>query len=137
MKTRVGARRIMRIYRTESLAGIEIFGELSPEALQEVARKCRWRRYAANQTIIQCQDDSRDVFCIVRGRVCAIYHSASGREVRFSDLRAGAIFGEFAAIDGGRRSADVISVTETLIASMSAELFWETLRRHETVWAAI
>jgi CRP-like cAMP-binding protein len=30
-----------------------------------------------------------------------------------------------------------VSVTDTLIASMSAELFWEVLRRHETVCAAV
>ena len=35
------------------------------------------------------------------------------------------------------RAADVIALTDTLIAVMSAELFWEVLRRYETVCAAV
>jgi CRP/FNR family transcriptional regulator, cyclic AMP receptor protein len=120
----------------ETLAGIMIFRELAPDVVVALSRRCRWRRYGPGQTIIQCQDRSRDVFFVVRGRVRAVYHSASGREVRFSDLPAGEMFGEFAAIDGAPRSADIVSATDTLIASMSADLFWEVLRQHESVLAA-
>src|SRR5215475_13821085 len=121
----------------ETLAGIEIFRGIAPDVVASLSRRCRWRRYCAGQTILQYQDEGRDVFFILQGRVCAIYYSASGREVRFSDIPAGELFGEFAAIDGEPRAADVVSVTDTLIASMSAELFWEILRRHESVCAAI
>jgi CRP/FNR family cyclic AMP-dependent transcriptional regulator len=120
-----------------TLAGIGIFCGLSPDVLASLSRRCHWRRYSAGQTIVQYQDEGRDVFFILTGRVCAVYYSASGREVRFSDIPAGELFGEFAAIDGEPRTADVVAVTETLIASMSAELFWEILRRHDSVCAAI
>lgn len=121
----------------ESLAGISIFRGLGSDVVAALSRRCRWRHYAPAQTILQYQDEGRDVFFIVRGRVCAVYYSASGREVRFSDLPAGEIFGDFAAIDGGPRTADVVSLTDTLVASMSADLFWEVMRRHESVCAAI
>jgi CRP-like cAMP-binding protein len=90
---------------SDSLTGIAILQELPPDELSSLARRCRWRRYGAGQTILQYCDDSHDVFFVVRGRVGAIYHSASGREVRFSDLQAGDIFGEFGAIDGKPRTA--------------------------------
>jgi CRP-like cAMP-binding protein len=121
----------------ETLADIAIFRELAPDVVAALSRRCRWRRYGAGQTILQYQDEGRDVFFILQGRVCAIYYSASGREVRFSDIPAGELFGEFAAIDGEPRTADIVSVTDTLIASMSAELFWEVLRSHDSVCAAI
>jgi CRP/FNR family transcriptional regulator, cyclic AMP receptor protein len=121
----------------DTLVGISIFRELAPDVVEMLSRRCRWRRYGADQTILQCQDKSRDVYFIVRGWVRATYHSACGREVRFRDLPAGDIFGEFAAIDGEPRSADIVSVTDTLIASMSADLFWDVLRRYEPVCAAI
>lgn len=124
------------IIQGETLAGIAIFRDLAPDVLAMLSRRCRWRRYSSGQMIIQYLDEGRDVFFVVRGRVCAIYHSASGREVRFNDLPAGEVFGEFAAIDGKSRSADIISVTDTLIASMSANLFWEVLRQYEPVCAA-
>jgi CRP/FNR family transcriptional regulator, cyclic AMP receptor protein len=120
-----------------TLAGIAIFRGLAPDVLATLSRRCRWRRYGAGQTIVQYQDEGRDVFFVVRGRACAVYHSAAGREVRFSDLAEGELFGDFAAIDGGPRTADVVSVTETLVASMSADLFWEVMRRHECVCAAM
>jgi len=121
----------------ETVAEIAIFRGLAPEVITMLSRRCRWRHYGAGQTILQRQDESRDVFFIVRGRVCANYHSASGREVRFTDLAAGDMFGEFAAIDGEPRSSDIVSVTDTVIASMSAGQFWEILRQHEGVCAAI
>jgi CRP/FNR family cyclic AMP-dependent transcriptional regulator len=121
----------------ETLAGIAIFRELTPEVVATLSRWCRWRRYGPDHTILQYLDESRDVFFVVRGRVCAKYHSANGREVRLNDLSAGEIFGEFAAIDGEPRCADIVAVTDTLIASMSAELFWDVLRRYEPVCAAI
>jgi CRP/FNR family cyclic AMP-dependent transcriptional regulator len=132
-----GAARTSSGLLPETLGGISIFRELAPDAVAMLSRRCRWRRYGPSQTILQRHDDGRDVFFIVRGRVCAIHHSASGREVRFCDLPAGEIFGEFAAIDGEPRSADVISVTDTLIASMSMDLFWDVLREHQSVCAAI
>lgn len=121
----------------ETLAGIAIFRELAFDAVASLSRRCRWRRYGPGQTILQRQDESREVFFVIRGEACAFHHSASGRQIRLCDLPTGEIFGEFAAIDGEPRSADIVSVTDTLIASMSAELFWEVLRHHETVCAAV
>ena len=136
-KTSVRTRSGANALPSNTLGGIAIFRDLAPEVVATLSRRCRWRRYGAGQTILQCRDESRDVFFVVRGRVCAIYHAASGREVRFCDLPAGEIFGDFAAIDGEPRSADIVSVTDTLIASMSADLFWDVMRRHEPVCAAI
>jgi CRP-like cAMP-binding protein len=47
------------------------------------------------------------------------------------------MFGELSAIDGQARCASVIAVTDTLVASMTKALFWETMRQHESVSVAI
>ncbi len=120
----------------ESLAGIAIFRELAPDVVAMLSQRCRWRRYGRCQTILQSHDEGRDVYFVVRGRVCAVYYSASGQEVRFSDITAGEIFGELAAIDGESRSTDIVSMTDALIAGMSADLFWEVLRQYEPVCTA-
>jgi CRP/FNR family transcriptional regulator, cyclic AMP receptor protein len=121
----------------ETLAGVAIFRELAPDVIEMLSRRCRWRRYGAGQTVLQSDDAGRDVYFVVRGRVCAVYYSAAGREVHFNDLPAGEVFGELAAIDGKARTTDIVSVTDALIAGMSADLFWDVLRRYETVCAAI
>lgn len=120
----------------ETLADVEIFRYLPPDALRVLSARCRWHRYGAHQVVFQCEDKDRDVFFLVSGRACVVYHSASGDEISFHDLRAGDMFGEFAAIDGRPRSADVIALSEALIARMTAETFWDVLRQYETVTAA-
>jgi len=121
----------------ESLAEIRILRELPPDELASLARRCRWRRYRTGETILHYSDNRRAVFFVVQGRASVLYHSAGGREVRFGDLQAGDVFGEFAAIDGAPHMADVVCVTDALVAAMPAELFREVLRRHESVCAAV
>jgi CRP-like cAMP-binding protein len=119
------------------LTGIAILHGLAPAELAALARQCRWRRYGAGQTILQHGDCGRDIYFVVHGRACAMYHSANGHEVRFGDLQAGDVFGEFAAIDGAPHMADVVCVTETLLAVMPGGLFREVLLRHESVCTAV
>ena len=121
----------------ESLAGVGIFETLSDSALTDLEKRCRWRRYPAKQQVVGYLDDTRDVFFLVSGEVRVVIHSLSGKEVSFRDLGPGRIFGEFAAIDGKRRSATVIALKESLIASMPANVFWEVVRKHPTAHEAI
>jgi CRP-like cAMP-binding protein len=120
-----------------TLSGIAIFRALAPDVVEALSRRCRWRRYRAGQTILQRQDESREVFLLVRGRVSVVYHSPSGREIRLGDLAAGEIFGELAAIDGEPRCADIVCATDALVASLSADLFWDLLQQHPSVCAAV
>ena len=119
------------------LAGMEIFREVPRDVVQMLSRQCQSRWYSADQTVLQSGDDSRDVFLIVCGSVCAIHHSLNGREVRYRDLRSGEIFGELAAIDGQARSADVVTVTDTLLTIMPETVFWDTLHNCQPFAAAV
>lgn len=121
----------------DMLAGVEIFRHLPPEALQMVSTRCQWHRYRVRQVVVQRDDKDRDVFFLVSGQACVVYYSASGHEISFHDLVPGDMFGEFAAIDGAPRSADVIIRSEALIAKMTAETFWDVLRQYEIVNTAI
>jgi len=122
--------------REEALATIKIFQDLSPDEVRAIARCCQWRRFQAHQTIVEYQDETDDVFFIVSGKVRVTFYSASGREVTFRDLSAGQIFGELSAIDGSPRSASVVAVTDTVLATMTVAAFWDILRRDERVAAA-
>jgi CRP-like cAMP-binding protein len=121
----------------ETLAGIAIFRDLPLDELASLARRCAWRRYRAGQAILNYRDNRQAVFFVVQGCASVLYHSASGREVRFGDFSAGNVFGEFAAIDGAPHMADVVCVTDALVAAMPADLFREVLRRHESVCVAV
>lgn len=117
----------------ETLAIIKFFEGLSSSELNALARKCRWCRYSAGQQIIGHQDESKDVYFIVAGRVRVIVNSASGKEVMFRDLDAGTTFGELSAIDGEVRSASVVALAPTVLATMSADYFHRVLQSHPDV----
>ena len=121
----------------ETLGGIELFESLPRRGLEALGKRCQWRRYAAGQEIVGHQDDSNDVYFIVTGEVRVTVFSLSGKEVAFRDMRAGQSFGELAAIDGGPRSANVAALADTLIASMPAKVFWQTLHAHPEVAGAV
>jgi CRP-like cAMP-binding protein len=111
----------------QSLKQITIFRGMAPEALVSLGHRCSWREYGPGRQIVGHQDESRQVFFIVEGRARAIIYSLTGKQVKFRDIDAGEIFGEYAAIDGQPRSASVEAVTSCLVAAMTPELFWEVL----------
>ncbi|MBP5855505.1 Crp/Fnr family transcriptional regulator [Marivibrio halodurans] len=110
-----------------SLADITIFSDLDADTLSDIEARCRWRNYAPQEQIIDFQDESKDVFFVTRGTVRVVNYSISGREVTFDDIQAGQIFGELAALDGERRSANIVAITPTTVASMSPAAFQDML----------
>jgi len=115
------------------LRGIEIFRAVPETDLETLAERCSWRRYSRDQQILGYKEPSTEVFFVVQGRVRAIAYSLAGKEVSFRDIEAGDVFGEFAAIDGQPRSANVVALADSLIASMSEQVFWEALRGYPEV----
>jgi CRP-like cAMP-binding protein len=88
---------------------------------------------APEQQIISREADDRDLYLIVSGRVRVTTYSAGGRQVTFRDIAAGDCFGEVAAIDGEPRSADVIALESTLVASMPPAVFWRLAREEPLI----
>ena len=71
----------------------------------------------------------------IEGEVRAESFSLEGKSVTFRDIAAGEMFGEYAAIDGGPRAADVIAQVPSYVAAMPAAVFWEVLERHPSAAA--
>jgi CRP-like cAMP-binding protein len=113
---------------TVGLRTIKLLEGLPEERLQSLALQLTWRRYEPEQLIISRTVASRDVHLIVSGSVRITIYSAAGRQVTFNDERAGAAFGELAAIDGHPRTADAVALESVLIASMPPILFKQLLR---------
>ena len=115
------------------LRGIALLDGLPAARLEALARECAWRNYAADQRIIARDAGDRDVYLIVSGRVRVTTYSAAGRQVTFRDFGAGEHLGEVAAIDGMPRSADVVALESSLLASMPPASFRRLLRDEPAV----
>jgi CRP/FNR family cyclic AMP-dependent transcriptional regulator len=115
------------------LKRIKLLEGLPAAALEQLAQQCRWRRIPAEQRVISRAGEDQDVYLIVSGRVRVTSFSTGGRQVTFRDIAAGDWFGDFAAIDGLARSADVVALQDTLVAAMSPAVFRALLHQHQPV----
>jgi CRP-like cAMP-binding protein len=112
---------------------IALFEDLSPAEMARVEGTCSTRSFQKSSQILGDQDPTDDVFFILEGTVRANSVSPGGREVIYSELSAGDIFGEFSAIDRKPRSTAVFAVTDCVVARMSSERFFELLRGNGAV----
>lgn len=119
--------------RLAALAGVSILAGLSQAALERVATNCKWRQFGAGEQILAYQDPSTDVHFLTAGSVRVIIYSAEGKAVVFTDLKAGIMFGEIAAIDRGPRSASVEALEPSTIASLTTSQFESLLLREPAV----
>ena len=122
---------------TELLADVGIFSDLDAGAIAKLEQRCSWKRFGKQELIIDRQAESREVYFIVSGKVRIVNYSMSGREVTFDDLIAGNHFGELAALDSQPRSANVVAVEPTTVASLTHETFRELLQEHPEVASRI
>ena len=72
----------------------------------------------------------------MQGKVRITSYSIMGKQVSFRDLTVGQSFGDLAAIDGRPRSATAVAISDTLLASMSAQTYWHTMMSYPPVAAA-
>ena len=118
---------------SDNLKGIGLLRGLSASALEQAAKDCGWKQYAANEQIIDRQSETTDVFLVVEGRVRVVNYSITGREITLDDIDAGGHFGELAAIDEKPRSASVMALTPCNLAVISRDFFLDMVKSHPGV----
>lgn len=120
-------------HATRRLDGIDLFEGLSAEDLDDIARQCSWREVPADDQVFDKNSDTQDVYFVAAGAVRILTPGPDEQEVALADIRAGTNFGELAAIDGMRRSARVIALIDSELASLPAPEFLELMRRHPEI----
>ena len=110
------------------LQHIMLLEGLSRERLDQLARRCLWQTLPAGKPLLLRSERKSDVFFLVSGRLRVTIYAANGRQVTFRDSEAGEHFGDIAAIDGGPRSADVVTLEPSVVASLDRAAFMALLR---------
>jgi CRP/FNR family cyclic AMP-dependent transcriptional regulator len=114
------------------LAGIPLFKDAGIDLAGYEARS-RWRRFEPDEILVDFDDLSTDVYFLVSGEVRILIRTQSGKEVILGEMRGGQLFGELAAIDGVKRSANVTALTRGEVCIMSAAVFRELIFSSSTV----
>lgn len=118
---------------TGLLSSVSLLGELSAERLTAVEQACRYKRFAAQEQIVDRDSATTDVFFVVRGSVRVVNYSILGREIAFDEVTEGNYFGELSALDGQPRSASVMALEDTLILALPRSLFLNLLSEHPDI----
>nr|WP_256354285.1 Crp/Fnr family transcriptional regulator [Variovorax sp. dw_308] len=116
-----------------ALRSLPLFASLPDARLEQLARQCQWHQLAAHQPLLLRADPQRDVYFLLSGRLRVTSYSAGGRQVSFRDSVKGDWFGDMAAVDGGPRSADVVTLEPSTVASLDSAAFMALLREEPLV----
>jgi CRP-like cAMP-binding protein len=108
---------------TPDLLRLPFFRPFSAQAVAQLAAHARWRSYEAGQTVLEAGDDAPEVYLVERGTLRVTTRSIGGHEIILNEIGAGALFGEIAAIDGAKRSAGIVAVTNAQLCVIAAAPF--------------
>ena len=115
------------------LQHIVLLEGLSRERLDQLAQRCLWQTLPAGKPLLLRSERKSDVFFLVSGRLRVTIYAANGRQVTFRDSHEGEHFGDISAIDGRPRSADVVTLTPSVVASLDRAGFLGLLRDEPVV----
>lgn len=105
-----------------TLREIGLFGALSDEVLQHLARTLRTARVAPGETVFR-EDDSfaREMYVLLDGEMEVSKRSRRGRDMRVAILGPNDCFGEMSMIDLQSRSATVRAVAPSRVLKVTSE----------------
>ena len=100
------------------LGTVEIFRELGPEELRQIARLCRVERHAAGVTILNQGAHSEALYFLRSGQLAVRVRKGDHTET-VAHLQPPAVFGELSFITGKACSADVQVVVDAEVVSLA------------------
>lgn len=118
---------------TLELGGIELFDDLDPAQLAEVASAVEPLSVPAGGRIFGRGGMGDELYLIRRGRVRVLLPLEGGKVHHLVTLCQGDYFGEMAFLDREPRSADVIAATPTELYVLSRKRFDELARRNPAI----
>src|SRR3954451_12924920 len=112
------------------LASTEIFGEVEPRELQEVATVAVPRHWDRGEVIFREGDVGDTCYLLRTGAVLLTREHQDGRLVALAELRAGSLFGELAMFRGETRSASAEAIEPTTAVALLAGDMQRLIRRN-------
>jgi CRP/FNR family transcriptional regulator, cyclic AMP receptor protein len=111
----------------QSLSKVPFFKSATDVDFERFDRRCTWKKFDDGAVIVDFDDPSTDVYFILAGEVRIVVRTQSGKEIIFAEMKAGQYFGELAAIDGAKRSANVTALTRCELCIVPALVFKEVV----------
>ena len=110
------------------LNSVPIFSRLSNDHAEQIERRSVRRKIKKNTIVMNEGDTSDSMYIIISGRVKVYLNDANGKEVVVNDMRERDYFGEYALLDGSKRSASVITTEACEFLIISKDTIIKTFR---------
>jgi len=107
---------------------VSLFSSLGEDTVRAAAARSTLKHSAKGTELLSFRDQTNDVFFVLEGRIQVKNFSRSGRELIYSEIGSGDLFGEFSALDGLPRSASVVAVEDSIVARMKSADLLDLLR---------
>ncbi len=104
-----------------------VFGVLSDGARERLAAAGSALALEAGAFLCRAGDAADAAYVVLSGELEIRTSAPDGRELRFTALTAGALVGEMAVLDGGRRSADMAASRRTQLWRLPRAALMRTL----------
>jgi CRP/FNR family transcriptional regulator, cyclic AMP receptor protein len=125
----VGAKSIQAV---NTLSRSPLFLGLSDEDIARLNVRCLWRRVRAGEFLLDDPADGYALSVVTNGRLRAV-RMISGREIILRDIDEGEYFGELTAIDGKLGQAQIVAITDAMVARMPSNAFREVIYQYASV----
>ena len=102
------------------LSNIDLFKDFSEEMLQAMTDSFHLKKFKPEEVLFNQGDDGESLFVLVEG-LLEVSLQEEGEKKHLSFLRPGSFLGEMALLTGEKRSADVISCTESLVGELTKD----------------
>jgi CRP/FNR family cyclic AMP-dependent transcriptional regulator len=120
------------IQAVNTLARSPLFFGLRAEDIARLNARCLWRRIRAGEFLLDEPADGYALSVVTNGRVRAV-RMINGREIILRDIDEGEYFGELTAIDGKPGSAQIVAITDAIVARMPSNAFREAIYQYSSV----
>ncbi len=101
------------------LRGSRIIGDLSEASLQRIGKLARRIKLGAREALFTQDDPGNAFYVIEAGSIEISILARSGKKLSLNVMRPPDVFGEIAALDGGRRTATATALEECVVLRFS------------------
>ena len=119
------------------LRKVPLFSCLNDKELEDLDQLTITRSYRKGNVIILAEDVGDTFFIIRKGQVKVSIIHEDGREVIFSLLGPGTVFGELSLLDGKPRSANVVALKDTELITLRHSEFLQLVYQNPQVATAL
>ena len=118
--------------KIETLRGCKFLGGLKESVLSDLAASAETLRIGSNENIITQGETGSIMYFVISGKV-----RVHDGEVIWAYIEEGGVFGEMAVLDSEIRSASVTTESDSLLLSISRDVFYEALSADPEAFKAV